>query len=226
MAVLAAKIMGKTYGARAIGTKSAGNKVATYSHTATLPPAILEKDAVGVFLLNKMPRRVCSPEGTAVSVRKSNRAIKSREFPTLLHQCGLLGRRLRLAEQGSGPDTFVTQVLRMWLADYLEACQRGKPSLARYVDLPETEKQFLRFRAAKSGHASEWSYSTTPWRSHVWLQIAPCSAAFPSSSQRHFDVNYGRSAHRARVGPKAGCPSGSSKCKRPARRHTPQREFG
>ena len=128
MAVLAAKIMGKTYGARAIGTKSAGNKVATYSHTATLPPAILEKDAVGVFLLNKMPRRVCSPEGTAVSVRKSNRAIKSREFPTLLHQCGLLGRRLRLAEQGSGPDTFVTQVLRMWLADYLEACQRGKPS--------------------------------------------------------------------------------------------------
>ena len=40
--------------------------------------------------LNKMPRRVCSPEGTAVSVRKSNRAIKSPEFPTLLHQCGLL----------------------------------------------------------------------------------------------------------------------------------------
>jgi hypothetical protein len=30
-----------------------------------------------------------------------------------------LRRRLSLAEQGYGPDALVTQVLRMWLADYL-----------------------------------------------------------------------------------------------------------
>jgi hypothetical protein len=43
--------MAKTYGAKSIGTKPAGNKAATYSQTANIASALLEEDAVGASLL-------------------------------------------------------------------------------------------------------------------------------------------------------------------------------